>query len=200
MKFVKVINFKKKECEEITNIILEANKNTILAQIGKDFIINIFLKECIYSKNINVFIVKELNMIIGYAIIAKNQILLNREFERFRFRIIFNLMIKLKISQLINLFLIFYNFDLKMLKKKKITTINNSLNLTYLAIHKNYRNKGVGKEFLEYIFDFYKNITTISVETDNKNTLNFYIKYLNFEIVGIRRRLPKRLFLLIKNF
>ena len=87
-----------------------------------------------------------------------------------------------------------------MLKKKKITTINNSLNLTYLAIHKNYRNKGVGKEFLEYIFDFYKNITTISVETDNKNTLNFYIKYLNFEIVGIRRRLPKRLFLLIKNF
>ena len=200
MNFVKVINFKKKECEEITNIILEANKNTILAQIGKDFIINIFLKECIYSKNINVFIVKELNMIIGYAIIAKNQILLNREFERFRFRIIFNLMIKLKISQLINLFLIFYNFDLKMLKKKKITTINNSLNLTYLAIHKNYRNKGVGKEFLEYIFDFYKNITTISVETDNKNTLNFYIKYLNFEIVGIRRRLPKRLFLLIKNF
>ena len=200
MKFVKVINFKKKECEEITNIILEANKNTILAQIGKDFIINIFLKECIYSKNINVFIVKELNMIIGYAIIAKNQILLNREFERFRFKIIFNLMIKLKISQLINLFLIFYNFDLKMLKKKKITTINNSLNLTYLAIHKNYRNKGVGKEFLEYIFDFYKNIRTITVETDNKNTLNFYIKYLNFEIVGIRRRLPKRLFLLIKNF
>ena len=46
----------------------------------------------------------------------------------------------------------------------------------------------------------YKNISAISVETDNNNNLNFYKKYLNFEIVGIRRRLPKKLFLLIKNF
>ena len=37
MKFIKVINLKKKEREEITNIILEANNNTILAQIGKNF-------------------------------------------------------------------------------------------------------------------------------------------------------------------
>ena len=33
MDFIRIINFNKKECEEIANIILEANKNTILAQI-----------------------------------------------------------------------------------------------------------------------------------------------------------------------
>ena len=200
MRFTKVINFKKKECEEITNIILEANRNTILAQIGKNFIINIFLKKCIYSKNINVFIIKDINKIIGYAIISKKQTLLNCEFEKFKIRIIFNLIIRFKILQLINLFLIFFNIDLAIFNKKNIMIVRNSLNLTYLAIHKNYRNKGIGKKFLEYIFSFYKNKTTISVETNNNNTLNFYKKYLNFEIVGIRRRITKKLFLLIKNF
>ena len=200
MKFIKVINLKKKEREEITNIILEANNNTILAQIGKNFIINIFLKKCVCSKNINVFIVKDLNNIVGYAIIAKKQALLNHEFEKLKFRIIFNLIISLNISQIVNLFLVFFNIDLKIFKKKDIITVKNSLNLTYLAIHKDYRNKGIGKKFLDYIFSIYKNISAISVETDNNNTLNFYKKYLNFEIVGIRRRLPKKLFLLIKNF
>jgi len=200
MDFIRIINFNKKECEEIANIILEANNNTILAQIGKNFIINIFLKVCIFSKNINVFIVKDSNNIIGYAIIAKKQSLLNHEFKKFKFRIIYSLIINLNILQIVNLFLIFCKIDLKIFEKKDILTVKNSLNLTYLAIHKDYRNKGIGKKFLDYIFSTYNDISTISVETDNNYTLNFYKEYLNFEIVGIRRRLPKKLFLLIKNF
>ena len=44
MNFLEILKFNKIENEEIANIQLEANSNTIIAQIGKKFIVNIFLK------------------------------------------------------------------------------------------------------------------------------------------------------------
>tara|TARA_B100001146_G_C15976556_1_gene346443 strand:- start:10 stop:147 length:138 start_codon:yes stop_codon:yes gene_type:complete len=44
MNFLEILKFNKTESEEIANILLEANSNTIIAQIGKKFIVNIFLK------------------------------------------------------------------------------------------------------------------------------------------------------------
>ena len=67
MKFEEIIKYKTDESKEIANIIIEANKNTIIAQIGKNFITNIFLKQCISSKNINVFVVKNKDKQNTYA-------------------------------------------------------------------------------------------------------------------------------------
>ena len=63
MNFHKIVKFKKTESEDIANIILEANNNTIIAQIGKKFIVNIFLKRCMCSKYINIFVVKNVESI-----------------------------------------------------------------------------------------------------------------------------------------
>ena len=172
MKFKEIIKYKTDESKEIANIIIEANKNTIIAQIGKNFITNIFLKQCISSKNINVFVVKNKNKIIGYAILIIKQNALNDEFKKFKFIIILNLLIKFNFFQIINLILIFINSDSIIFDKKNINKVKNSINLTYLAIHKKYRNKSIGKKFLEFIFSHYDEKKLITVETDNKKTLN----------------------------
>ena len=109
MNFHKIVKFKKTESEEIANIILEANNNTIIAQIGKKFIVNIFLKRCMCSKYINIFVVKKSDKIIGYSILAKKQSFFNHEFSKYKFKIILSLILKLNFFQLINLILIFIN-------------------------------------------------------------------------------------------
>ena len=198
MNFLEILKFNKTESEEIANILLEENSNTIIAQIGKKFIVNIFLKKCMCSKYINIFVVKKSDKIIGYSILAKKQSFFNHEFSKYKFKIILSLILKLNFFQLINLILIFINFDSIIFDKQNIEKVKNSINLTYLAIHKNYRNEKIGRKFLEFIFSFYEKNSLITVETDNKKTLNFYTKYLNFRVIGIRRRLPKKLFLLIR--
>ena len=198
MKFQKLIKYSKKEALELTEIILEANNNTIIAQIGENFLIDTFIKKCVDSKYIDIFVVREKLKIIGYSIISKNQNYFSLEFSNYKFLIFFNLILKFNLAQLYNLILIFLKKDLILFEKKNLNKINNAVNLTYLAIHKNYRNKNIGRKFLKIIFKKYDKNKFITVETDNHNTLNFYKKYMNFKIIGTRKRLPKKLFLLMK--
>ena len=58
---------------------------------------------------------------------------------------------------------------------KKRNDIENSTNLTYLAVKESNRNKGIGRLFIENILKKHFRNEFISVETDNKQTLNFYI-------------------------
>ena len=76
--------------------------------------------------------------------------------------------------------------------------ILNSANITYLAVKEKYRNKKIGRDFLETICKKYIKTEFVTIETDNKLTLNFYTKYMNFQIIGYRRRLPIKLYLLIR--
>ena len=186
------------ELNIIKNIIYSSNSNTLIARLGKSFIIK-FLKLCINSQKSNLFVYKNFEgEIIAYAIFFKKQKYINMEIKNLRFTIILEILIKLKINLLYDVMRIYFNKDLKLLDMDNLVILKNSVNLTYLAVDKKYRNQGIGKEFLENIINNnYRNLN-ISVETDNKNTLNFYEKYMDFKIVGSRIRAKNNLNLLIK--
>ena len=72
------------------------------------------------SKYINIFVVKKSDKIIGYSILAKKQSFFNHEFSKYKFKIILSLILKLNFFQLINLILIFINFDSIIFDKENI--------------------------------------------------------------------------------
>ena len=183
---------------QISKIILKSNSNTIIAQLGKNFLIKDFLKVCASSNKLKLIILKENNQIISYCIIAKKQKYLNTELEKFKFTILKKTIFSLSLYQLINIFNIYLNRDLFLENEEVNEQVINSANITYLAVKEKYRNKKIGRNFLEAICKKYIETDFVTVETDNKLTLNFYTKYMNFKIIGYRKRLPKKLFLLIK--
>ena len=183
---------------QISKIILKSNSNTIIAQLGKNFLIKDFLKVCAISNKLKLIILKENNQIISYCIIAKKQKYLNTELEKFKFTILKKTIFSLSLYQLINIFNIYLNRDLFLENKEVNEQVINSANITYLAVKEKYRNKKIGRNFLEAICKKYIETDFVTVETDNKLTLNFYTKYMNFKIIGYRKRLPKKLFLLVK--
>ena len=183
---------------QISKIILKSNSNTIIAQLGKNFLIKDFLKVCAISNKLKLIILKENNQIISYCIIAKKQKYLNTELEKFKFTILKKTIFSLSLYQLINIFNIYLNRDLFLENKEVNEQVINSANITYLAVKEKYRNKKIGRNFLEAICKKYIETDFVTVETDNKLTLNFYTKYMNFKIIGYRKRLPKKLFLLLK--
>ena len=197
-RLIEITKINLNEINIIKNIIYSSNSNTLIARLGKSFIIK-FLKLCINSQKSNVFVYKNFDdKIIAYAIFFKKQKYINMEIKNLRFTIILEILIKLKINLLYDIIRIYFNKDLKLLNKDNLVILKNSVNLTYLAVDKKYRNQGIGKIFLENIINNnYRNLT-ISVETDNKNTLNFYEKYMDFKIVGSRIRAKNNLYLLIK--
>ena len=183
---------------QISKIILKSNSNTIIAQLGKNFLIKDFLKACAISNKLKLIILKENNQIISYCIIAKKQKYLNTELEKFKFTILKKTIFSLSLYQLINIFNIYLNRDLFLENEEVNEQVINSANITYLAVKEKYRNKKIGRNFLEAICKKYIETDFVTVETDNKLTLNFYTKYMNFKIIGYRKRLPKKLFLLVK--
>lgn len=67
--------------------------------------------------------------------------------------------------------------------------IIDEVHITNIAIHPNYRGKGLGKELLKYSIDDYSNIrikgVTLEVNVNNEVAINLY-KDSGFEIVGKR--------------
>ena len=195
---IEIKNFNFQIINEVSNLILLENPNTIIAKIGKNFLINFFLKKCISSSNLKLFVYIQDDKVIAYAIIANKQKFLNEEFTKFKLFILKKIIFNLKILQLINLFLIVANKDLVLKSNYSSYIIKEMPNLTYLAVSKEKRNQKIGRFFLEKIFnENYKN-KYLTVETDNKLTLNFYVNYMKFQIIGHRRRVPKKLYLLLK--
>ena len=58
---------------QISEIILKSNSNTMVAKLGKKFLIKDFLKICAISNKLKLIILKKNNQIISYCIIAKKQ-------------------------------------------------------------------------------------------------------------------------------
>ena len=194
---IELENIEKNKINQIIKIIISSNENTIIAKLGKSFLIK-FITLCIKSNNFKVFIYLKNNKIIAYAIIAKKEKYLLKELNKLKFTIIQNIIIKFKIKLIFDIFLILINKDLYNIEINNKNLLNNSPNLTYLAVDKEFRNQKIGTNFVSFIFNNYYKNSYVSVETDNEKTLNFYEKYLGFKKIGKRTRSSSNLILLIK--
>ena len=182
---------------EITNIILLSNGNSLIAKLGKDFTKE-FLQLCIDSQNVRLFTLNSNKIIIAYAVFFKHEKMIVRELSKLKYKIFTTIILKLKFNLIYNIILIYFSKDIKLISNIKLSDIQNSVNLTYLAVKESHRKKGIGRFFIENILDKHFKNEYISVETDNRQTLNFYEKYLNFEIIGSRKRYKNDLYLLLK--
>ena len=158
---------------QISEILLKSNSNTMVAKFGKNFLIKNFLKVCAVSSKLKLIILIENNQIISYCIIANKQKYLNTELGKFMFKILKKILFSFSLYQLINVFNIFLNKDLFLENKDMNEQVLNSANITYLAVKEKYRNKKIGRNFLETICKQYIETKFVTVETDNKLTLNF---------------------------
>ncbi len=185
------------EITEIAEIIISSNPTSLIAKLGKNFVKR-FLKLCINSKNAHLFTLNSKEMNIAYAIFFKKEKLIIQELLKLKYLIILTIILRFKINLFYSIILIYFKKDITLLPKRNINDIHNSVNLTYLAVKQSHRKKGIGKFFIQNILKKHFKNKFISVETDNKQTLNFYTKYLNFEIIGSRKRFKNKLYLLIR--
>ena len=191
-----IITVDDSDISEITAIILASNETTLIAKLGENFV-KIFLSLCIKSQNAKLFTLTSNNTNIAYAIFFKKEKLIVKELLKLKYNVLFTIIKSLKFNLIYTLILIYFKKDLKLISYKNCD-IENSANLTYLAVKQTHRNKGIGRFFIENILKKHFKNEFVSVETDNKQTLNFYTKYLNFEIVGSRKRYKNDLYLLLK--
>tara|TARA_B100001939_G_C16800108_1_gene555201 strand:- start:22 stop:633 length:612 start_codon:yes stop_codon:yes gene_type:complete len=196
-KFNEIENADEYEISEITDIILLSNQTSLIAKLGKNFVKK-FIKLCIVSKNVNLFTLSSGKTNIAYAIFFKKEKLIVQELSKLKYLIILTIIFKLKFNLLYNILLIYFRKDISLKSETNTYDIPNSVNLTYLAVKASHRQKGIGRIFIENILKKNYSNQYISVETDNKKTLNFYTKYLNFKIIGSRKRFYNNLYLLIR--
>ena len=196
-KFNEIENADEYEISEITDIILLSNQTSLIAKLGKNFVKK-FIKLCIVSKNIKLFTLCSGKTNIAYAIFFKKEKFIVQELSKLKYSIILTIILKLKFNLLYNILLIYFRKDISLKSETNTYDIPNSVNLTYLAVKASHRQKGIGRIFIENILKKNYSNQYISVETDNKKTLNFYTKYLNFKIIGSRKRFYNNLYLLIR--
>ena len=196
-KFNEIEDADEYEISEITDIILLSNQTSLIAKLGKNFVKK-FIKLCIVSKNIKLFTLCSDKTNIAYAIFFNKEKLIVQELSKLKYLIILTIILKLKFNLLYNILLIYFRKDISLKSETNTYDIPNSVNLTYLAVKASHRQKGIGRIFIENILKKNYSNEYISVETDNKKTLNFYTKYLNFKIIGSRKRFNNNLYLLIR--
>ena len=190
----KINNF---QLKNLTLILKVENKTSILANLSKKNISD-YLQEVIISKNLELFVITKKN-IIGYALLAKKPEYLINTFERSKFNFFFDLLFNLKFITLFNIFLAKFGFDKITIPAKNRKIFSESINLNLLGIKKDYQSKGIGKDFLKYIFKYYKYKNKYIVcETDNFRSNKFYKKKLNFKSIGKKVRFPKLMDVLAK--
>ena len=188
------------EFHQLKSLIQKENKDSILARLGDKNLEN-YLNTSIKSNFLHLYVCKNQSEIIGYALVADKPKYLISEFLNLKTNILIDLLLKFKISTLINVAISFLNLDLILVSKVNRNLIHNNPNLNLLAINVNFRSKGIGKEFMKKIFETFldKNKKTyFTCETYSENAKNFYIKKLKFDGVGKKLRLFKSMYILIK--
>ena len=107
--------------------------------------------------------------------------------------------ISLSFIRIINIILKLLNVDKISLGKKKLQIYINTINISYLAIKKNYQSRGYGLKLIKYVL---KKIKTsdrfITVETYNKKAQNFYKKKCKFKFFGYKYQLFRKVKVFIK--
>ena len=189
------------EINEIIKLIKKENVHTILSKLSIN-LIKEYLNLAIKSDNIFLFTCKIEKKIIGHALFAKKPQFLISEFDSLKFKILLNLIKKIKIFQLINIIISIIKLDLILLDRKNKDLIKNSLNLNLLSINREYQSKGIGKIFFEnsikIIYQNYYKFNLITCEAPTINASNFYEKKLNFKLIGKKIRLFNNFFVFLK--
>jgi len=187
-KINKQLNFH--QLKKLILILKLENQTSILANLSRKNIEK-YLQEVVKSKDLELFVVNQKN-IIGYAILARKPKFLIHNFEKFKLNFFFDLLFGLKFISLFNIIISKLDFDSIMISRFYKKIVLNSLNLNLLAIEKRYQSKGLGKKFLKYIF---KNSNFkskyITCEIDNVKSKSFYQKKLDFKHIGKKIRFPK---------
>ena len=125
----------KKELFEIINLVKEENTHALVSHLNKR-LIKEYLTIAIKSNNIFLYVLKRKNNIIGYALYAKNQDYLIKDFYSIRYKILLNLIFRLKLFTLINILLAISKLD-SIFLNKNVDLKRNCLNLNLLAVKKN---------------------------------------------------------------
>ena len=189
------------EAEEIIELIKTENVHTILSKLSTTLIRD-YLNLAIKSDHIFLFTCKTEKKIIGYALFAEKPRYLISEFSIMKFKILLDLIKKIKFFQLINILISILKLDLILLDKKHKDLIKDSLNLNLLAINKEYQSKGIGKFFFEnsiqIIYQNYFKFNLITCEAPTIDACNFYKKKLDFKPIGKKIRLFKNFFVFLK--
>ena len=189
------------EAEEIIKLIKTENVHTILSKLSTTLIRD-YLNLAIKSNHIFLFTCKTEKKIIGHALFAEKPKHLISEFSILKFKILFNLIKKIKFFQLINILISILKLDLLLLNKNHKNLIKDSLNLNLLAIHSEYQSKGIGKFFFEnsiqIIYQNYFKFNLITCEAPTIDACNFYEKKLDFKLIGKKIRLFKNFFVFLK--
>ena len=189
---------KKKEIAQIISIINSENNSSIISSLSSDKKY-LFLIKTAFSKKIDLFVLKHSKNIIGYAIISKKFKYMQQEFNSLILLFLLDLIINLKFNTILNAALSILKIDKFFMPRYKKKIFYETANLNMLAIHANYQSKGLGYKFLKAIIKkIQKNSKTITCETDNKRSKNFYTKKLKFKQFGTLIRFPKFMSILIK--
>ena len=179
-------NTNNKILKSIYNIIVDENYLAIISLLSlKSF--KRLLLQIIKSKKIFLFIIKDKKKIIGYSIYADKPSQIFEDANNLKFIIIINLLIKFKFITILNLIIKFLHIDKVLFSKDKKKFYNKTLNLSYLAIHKKYQSKGIGKYFVKETLKILKedyNKKIVTVDTKDPNTKNFYLNKCKFSLLG----------------
>ena len=192
----------KKQFIEILHLIKKENNHALVSRLNEN-LIRKYLKIAITSNNIFLYVLKKKKFIIGYALYAKSEDYLIKDFHKIRFKILANLILSFRFLTLINIFLAITKIDKILLNKKK-NLKKNCLNLNLLAIKKEYQSSGFGKYFFDKtIKNIHKNIYKfkyITCEAPTVGSVNFYLKKNNFKFVGKKIRITNNLTVLKKRY
>jgi ribosomal protein S18 acetylase RimI-like enzyme len=186
-------NWQKKQ---LINIIKLENSESIISSLRISTISN-FLENISINNNYKIFLLQKNKLVVGYCIITTNQ---KNNFTRFKIlNIIFDLIISLSFIRIINIILKLLNIDKISLGKKKLQIYMNTINISYLAIKRDYQSRGYGLKLIKYIL---KRIKTrdrfITVETYNKQAQNFYKNKCKFKFFGHKYQLFRKVKVFIK--
>ena len=189
------------EADEIIELIKTENVHTILSKLSTTLIRD-YLNLAIKSDHIFLFTCKTEKKIIGHALFAEKPRYLISEFSNMKFKILLDLIKKIKFFQLTNILISILKLDLILLDKKHKDLIKDSLNLNLLAINREYQSKGIGKFFFEnsiqIIYQNYFKFNLITCEAPTIDAYNFYKKKLDFKLIGKKIRLFKNFFVFLK--
>lgn len=186
-----------KSLNKIISILKSENGSSILANLSNKNITK-YLDIVIKQDNMSLFIVKSSDL-IGYAIVTEKPEYLISNFKKLKIPFLIDLIIRLKILTLINIFLSIIKIDTLFINFRNKEIVKRSLNLNLLAVKKKYQGIGVGTKFLKFIIKkTKKNSKYISCETNDKRSKEFYEKKLNFQTIGWKIRVPIFINILLK--
>jgi hypothetical protein len=176
--------------KNIIQLTKKENPESILSKLSSN-IIDKYIDIAVKSEKIHLFTCSLNEEIIGYAILSDKPKYLTSEFSRLKNDILINLLLKLKFFTIVDIIFSLLKIDIFNIKNSDLNILNENTNLNLIAIKRNFRSQGNGKFFLESIINTFKNKNFseyLCCETFSKNAENFYIKKLNFVLIGKKIR------------